>query len=135
MQKKTKRLLAYVGIIGGCAVLSLTFYTISQYEKAKYQASLTVQLTAKSHVDKATQAQLENEESEAYWWKTVYEDFTKITKQNSAAYVGTAIPAYTLSMLTLVSFGLVLKHADKAKEKEEDSSLASRTLPVASTAT
>ena len=78
MQKKTKRLLAYVGIIGGCAVLALTFYTISQYEKAKYQASLTVQLTAKSHVDKATQAQLENEESEAYWWKTVYEDFTKI---------------------------------------------------------
>ena len=120
MQKKTKRLLAYVGIIGGCAVLSLTFYTISQYEKAKYQASLTVQLTAKSHVDKATQAQLENEESEAYWWKTVYEDFTKITKQNSAVYVGTAIPAYTLSMLTLVSFGLVLKHADKAKEKEEE---------------
>ena len=118
--KKTKRLLAYVGIIGGCAVLALTFYTISQYEKAKYQASDTVRLTAESHVKKATEAQLANEESEAYWWKTVFEDFTKITKQNSAAYVGTAIPAYTFSMLTLVSFGLVLKHADKAKEKEEE---------------
>lgn len=119
LTNKTKRTLAYVGIIGGCAILALTFFTISQYEKAKYQASVTVQLTAKSHVDKATEAQLENTESEAFWWKTVYDDFTAITNGNSAAYVGTAIPAYTFSMATLVAFGLVLKHAEKTKEKEE----------------
>ena len=117
--KKTLRTLAYVGIIGGCAVLALTFFTISQYMKAKYQASVTVQLTAKSHVDKATEAQLAREGSEANWWKSVYDDFTEITKANSAAYVGTAIPAYTFSMATLVAFGLVLKHAEKTKEKEE----------------
>ena len=119
MTKKLKRTLAYVGIIGGCAVMALTFFSISQYQKAKYQASVTVQLTAKSHVDKATEEQLANPESEASWWKGVYEDFTKITKQNSAFYVGTAIPAYTFSMATLVAFGLVLKHADKTKEAEE----------------
>ena len=119
ISKKTKRLLAYVGIIGGCAVLALTFFTISQLEKAKYQASQMIELTAKTHVDKATEDQLANPESEAYWWKELYDDFTKITKQNSNAYVGTAIPAYVFSMATLVSFGLVLKHADKAKEKEE----------------
>jgi cathepsin B len=51
---------------------------------------------------------------------TVYEDFVKISKQNSNFYVGTAVPAYVFSMATLVSFGLVLKHADKAKEKEEE---------------
>lgn len=120
ISKKTRRLLAYIGIIGGCAVMALTFFSISQFEKAKYQAALTVQLTAKSHVDKATAAQLENEESEAYWWKTVYEDFVRITKHNSNAYVGTAVPAYIFSMATLVSFGLVLKHAEKAKEKEDE---------------
>ena len=119
MTKKLKRTLAYIGIIGGCAVMALTFFSISQYQKAKYQASVTVQLTAKSHVDKATEEQLANPESEASWWKSVYEDFTKITKQNSTAYVGTAIPAYTFSMATLVAFGLVLKHADKTKEAEE----------------
>ena len=119
MAKNTKRTLAYVGIIGGCAALALMFFTISQYEKAKYQASVTVQLTAKSHVDKADKSLLEQEGTEAYWWKTVYDDFTNITAKNSAAYVGTAIPAYTFSMATLVAFGLVLKHAEKTKEKEE----------------
>ena len=117
--KKTLRTLAYAGIIGGCAVLALTFFTISQFEKAKYQASTTVLLTAKSHVDKASESQLANHESEAYWWKTVYDDFSVITAKNSAAYVGTAIPAYTFSMATLVAFGLVLKDAEKVKEKED----------------
>ena len=119
ISKKTKRSLAYVGIIGGCAVLALTFFTISQYEKAKYQASITVQLTAKSKMDKYTEDERKVEGSEAQWWSLVYDDFTRITEQNSAAYVGTAIPAYAFSMATLVAFGLVLKHADKIKEKEE----------------
>lgn len=119
LSKKTKRSLAYVGIVGGCAVLALTFFIISQYEKAKYQASVTVQLTAKRYVDKATPEKIEEEGSEANWWKSVYDDFTVITQKNSNAYVGTAIPAYTFSMATLVAFGLVLKHADKTKEKEE----------------
>ena len=119
LSKKTLRTLAYTGIVGGCALFALIFFSISQYEKAKYQASVTVQLTAKSHVDKASESQLADENSEAYWWNEVYNDFINITNQNSAAYVGTAIPAYTFSMATLVAFGLVLKHAEKTKEKEE----------------
>lgn len=119
MSKKLKRSLAYVGIIGGCAILALTFFTISQYEKAKYLASKQMMATAKKYVDKADEKKLEEEGSEAYWWKTVYDDFTSITKNNSNAYVGTAVPAYTFSMGTLVAFGLVLKHAEKTKEKEE----------------
>lgn len=198
MQKKTKRTLAYAGIIGGCAVLALTFFTISQYEKAKYQASVTIKLLSKSKINKdllnstkaiitkskdgedlnavlspigltsddfsyldaessddveagllklhapiyavsgddAEQVQqryslaapifgsslatrLADKGSEENWWILVFKDFTDITNQNSAAYVGTAIPAYTFSMATLVAFGLVLKHAEKTKEKEE----------------
>ena len=52
ISKKTKRTLAYVGIIGGCAVLALTFFTVSQFNKAKFQASVTVQLSAKARINK-----------------------------------------------------------------------------------
>ena len=117
--KKTIRSIAYAGIIGGCALLALTFFTVSQYEKAKYVASQQMQLTAKRYVDNADPARFNDPKSEASWWKSVYEDFTTITKKNSTAYVATAIPAYTFSMATLVAFGLVLKHAEKTKEKEE----------------
>ena len=55
----------------------------------------------------------------AVFWQSVTEDFTKISAQNAGAYKGTAIPAYIFSMATLVSFGLVLKDAEKVKEQEE----------------
>ena len=128
LAKKTKRLLAYVGIIGGCAVLAMTFFTISQFEKAKYQASLNTQLMCQNRLNKildADKTALEDTNTSAFhdaavWWNKVNEDFKVITKNNSAAYKGTAIPAYILSMGALVSFGLVLKHAEKAKEKEDE---------------
>ena len=127
LAKKTKRLLAYVGIIGGCAVLAMTFFAVSQFEKAKYQASVNTQLMCKNRYDKLIDADptaLENENSAyhnaAVWWKQVYDDFTGYTIQNSNAYKGTAIPAYIFSMASLVAFGLVLKHAETAKEKEDE---------------
>lgn len=197
LTSKLKRTLAYVGIIGGCAILALTFFSISQFNKAKFQASTTVELTAKSHINKeyfertktlitrakdaedditpileplalsqddfvkydiessvdvenaffkvhekiyaiegaenyetrynvalpifgtALSTYLANDHSEANFWIFTYKDFINISKANSAAYVGTAIPAYIFSMATLVAFGLVLKHAEKTKEKEE----------------
>ncbi len=198
LSKKTLRTLAYVGIIGGCAILALTFFTISQFEKAKFQASETVKLSSKAKIDKElfTRTRLvisktkegedltdilspiglsnadfanlnvesnddveagliklhtpiyaiegdeeekyntryalaapifgdtlamrvANRTSEANWWILTFKDFITISRNNSAAYVGTAIPAYTFSMATLVAFGLVLKHAEKTKEKEE----------------
>lgn len=127
LQKKHKRLLAYVGILGGLAVLALTFFTISQYEKAKYQASISVQLVCKNKrdaiLDKDMNA-IEDETSKyhemAMYWEENYQTFDEITKKNSIAYKGTAIPAYAFSLSTLVAFGLILKHAETAKEKEDE---------------
>ena len=134
LAKKTKRLLAYVGIIGGCAVLAMTFFTISQFEKAKYQASLNTQLMCQNRLNRildADKTALNDVNTSAFhdaavWWNKVNEDFKVITKNNSAAYKGTAIPAYVLSMGALVSFGLVLKHAEKAKEKEDEEAVVKK---------
>ena len=128
LAKKTKRLLAYVGIIGGCAVLAMTFFTISQFEKAKYQASENTRLMCQNRLNKildADKTALDDDNTSAFhnaavWWKQTYDDFVIITNNNAAAYKGTAIPAYILSMASLVAFGLVLKHAEKAKEKEDE---------------
>lgn len=127
LHKKHKRLLSYVAILGGCALLALTFFSVSQFEKAKYQASISVQLVCKNKLDQLIDADknaLSDETSKyhdaAIYWESNYNDFVKITNNNSAAYKGTAIPAYLFSMSTLVAFGLILKHAEKAKEKEDE---------------
>ena len=128
LANKMKRLLAYVGIIGGCAVLAMTFFTVSQFEKAKYQASVNTQLMCKNKLDKildADKTALDDTNTSAFheaavWWNDAYQDFKIITQNNSRAYVGTAVPAYVFSMASLVAFGLVLKHAEKAKEKEDE---------------
>ena len=141
LHKKHKRLLAYVGILGGAAVLALTFFSISQFEKAKYSASVSVQLMASGKLNQLKEAYREEQNIErgevvtdeeflsntkskyhdaAVSWNDIYEHFTKVTIVNSGAYKGTAIPAYIFSMSTLVAFGLILKHAEKAKEKEDE---------------
>ena len=132
LQKKHKRLLAYVGILGGLAILALTFFTVSQYEKAKYQGSVSMQLVCQNKLDAAVDAASEDEGKDALadndskyhnvavYWNEYLNEFTKITKENSSKYVATAIPAYLFSMSTLVAFGLILKHAEKAKEKEDE---------------
>lgn len=141
LQKKHKRLLAYVGILGGAAVLALTFFSISQFEKAKYSASVSVQLMASGKLNQLKEAYREEQNLErgepltdeeflantesmyhdaAVYWNDIYQHFTYVTKVNSGAYKGTAIPAYLFSMSTLVAFGLILKHAEKAKEKEDE---------------
>ncbi len=126
LDKKTKRTLAYVGIIGGCALVALTFFTVCQFEKAKYKASETMRSSSQMSLDNVLNEDanaLTDETSEwhdlAVFWQSVTYDFTNITKSNGAKYLGTAIPAYAFSMATLVSFGLVLKHAEKVKEEEE----------------
>ena len=37
--KLKKNLLAYAGIVGGLALLAVIFFSISQYEQAKFKAS------------------------------------------------------------------------------------------------
>ena len=126
LDKKKKRSLAYVGIIGGCAVLALTFFSICQYEKAKYKASETMRSSSQMSLDNVLNKDadaLTDETSTwhdlAVFWRSVTDDFTNISAQNAGAYKGTAIPAYLFSMATLVAFGLVLKDAEKVKEEEE----------------
>lgn len=144
LEKKTKRLLAYAAILGGAAVLALTFFTISQFEKAKYQASVSVELMSKNKYNQLSDAYLDehpeidkeskdaskaviNDASEANtyyeaatYWNEISEHFNHVTTVNYNAYRGTAIPAYIFSMSTLVAFGLILKHAEKAKDKEDE---------------
>ena len=126
LDKKKKRSLAYVGIIGGCAVLALTFFSICQYEKAKYKASETMRSSSQMSLDNVLNKDadaLTDETSTwhdlAVFWRSVTDDFNNISAQNAGAYKGTAIPAYLFSMATLVAFGLVLKDAEKVKEEEE----------------
>ncbi len=126
LDKKSIRLLAYVGILGGLGIASLTLFTISRFEKAKYQASNSTQLAATNKLNqllKADKNALEDENSTYYkaaiYWDEVKTIFEGKTKANSIAYQATAIPAYAFSLSTLVAFGLILKHAEKVKEKED----------------
>ena len=127
LEKKHKRLLAYAAILGGCAISALTFFTVSQFEKAKCQASISMENLSNGKLKQALEADENalNDETSKYhdfavYWDEVNTYFVKTTKINTAAYKGTAIPAYALSMATLVAFGLILKHAETAKEKEDE---------------
>ncbi len=113
MNKKLIRTLAYVGIIGAIGITAMTCFVVSQYEKAKFKASETVRLSSENKMKTTSGA-------EQVWWTEINEDFTAISKKNSNAYIGTAIPAYTFSIGTLVAFGLILKHAEATKEKEDN---------------
>ena len=139
LDKKKLRKLAYVGIIGGCGIFALTFFTISQFQKAKYKASETMRSSSQMSLDNVKNKvpgvenevnrddySTEEEYTTALQWHNLYlywqettKGFTAISNQNAGAYKGTAIPAYIFSMATLVAFGLVLKDAEKVKEQEE----------------
>ena len=128
LDKKKLRSLAYVGIVGGCAVFALVFFTICQFQKAKYKASQTMldscQMSYNTLKNKDV-SKIEDEDILAqhyalvHYWEVTTKEFRDICYQNAGAYKGTAIPAYLFSMATLVAFGLVLKDAEKVKEKED----------------
>lgn len=117
----------FIGYIcAGLALLAIIFFTISQYEKAKYRASVATQLVAENKYNELLtyDPNAETDNNSEYhnatiYWKSIMDDFEKITANNSGAYTGTAVPAYIFSMSTLVAFGLILKHAEKAKEEED----------------
>ena len=97
----------------------LRCYCITKYNPCQYRKQKSI-----SEDEFDTNAFLEDKESNlnaaAVYWNANYVHFKKVTNANSAARQGTAIPAYLLSMSTLVAFGLILKHAEKAKEKEDE---------------
>ena len=121
LTKKTLRMLAYCGIVGGLALGSLIFFGISQYEKAKYNSSSVVLTGAKSQISTLSSGE-QNAQTldQIAWYSDIVDHFEKVNAKDAKAYKGTAIPAYAFTTLALISFGLCLKHADKAKEAEEN---------------
>ena len=121
-----KRTLAYIGIVGGLVVLTLSFYTVSQFVKTKLNASQTELNGAESELTSMLDEDpncLTDTNSiyhdRAMWFKDIYDYFKPIVENDTVSYSVTATTSYVLSILTLVSFGLVLKDADKQKEKED----------------
>lgn len=119
--KLKKNLLAYAGIVGGLALLAVIFFSISQYEQAKFKASRDALEEANKQLVKLN----EMEETPAVldkkaWYGDIKDNFTVVYNHNANAYKGTAIPAYIFSTLALIGFGLCLKHADKVKEAEDN---------------
>jgi len=136
-RKKTLRKFAYVGIVGGLALISLATFSVANYFNAKLKSS-DQQVLADENVlcalagaaglstKKENKAYLElvNDTTSIYNDKALYyydalQHFEKESKTNATVYIVTSVIAYTLSILTLVSFGLVLKDADKQKELED----------------
>lgn len=128
MKKSTIRLIAYAASIGALGIGSLLFFNNAQFYKAKYKSSsaIVADATAKLTSLYTTNPNALTDDSDvrahdkALWYNDIYEEFYVINEQNKDAYVGNAIPAYLLSTLTLVAFGVILKVEEKAKEKEDN---------------
>ena len=120
LNKGRIRLICYAVLVGGCALSALVLFAISLYNKAKYQASSVVLTGAESQLKL-----LEKEEptdlvrDKIAWYSDIKEYFSVENAKNYNTYKATAIPAYALSTLALISFGLCLKFEDIAKAKEE----------------
>lgn len=120
LNKGRIRLICYVIIVGGFALSALILFTISLYQKAKYQASSVVLTGAESQLkllEKEEKTDLVKDKID--WYSDIRDYFVDINTKNYNTYKATAIPAYALSTLALVSFGLCLKFEDIAKAKED----------------
>ena len=114
------RLICYAAIIGLFAISALVLFTVSLYQKAKYQASSVVLTGAESQLkllEKEEETDLVRDK--IAWYSDIRDYFVDINANNYKAYKACAIPAYALSTMALISFGLCLKFEDIAKAKEE----------------
>lgn len=121
-QKKSKRKWAYIGIVGGMIIATFILFTTANFFKAKLKSSESQVMASQNILDTVGWDAINDEESiyhdKAQWYYDIYLHFTYVSKSNSTAYIVSSVFAYSFSILTLVSFGLVLKDADKQKEKE-----------------
>ena len=128
MKKGTIRLIAYGLILGCLGIGSIACFNAAQYNKAKYKSSNAIVQDAVSKLtaiytktpNALTDTSDERAHDKALWYNDIYEHYYVENEKNKDAYVGTAIPAYALSTLTLVAFGLILKYEEKAKDKEDN---------------
>lgn len=122
-----KRTLAYIGIVGGLAVVSLGLFTWSQYNKAVLSEAKTGLAGATKEMENMLAEEedcltnpLATYNDRALWYNDVKNFYQGEVDSYSIKYTLTSVPAYVGTILTLVSFGLVLKDADKQKEKEDN---------------
>ena len=115
--------IAYLSIVAAFGASSLILFGVAQYTKAKLD-SADIQVLAAKNVLSALEEGAVNDETSVYHDKALYfndqyEHYSALSEKHLKEYRALSITAYSLSILTLVSFGLVLKHSDHRKEKEE----------------
>ena len=128
MKKSTIRLGCYALAIGALGIGSIVCFNLAQYNKAKYKSSSAIVQDAVSKLtsiyqqnpNALTDTSDERAHDKALWYNDIYEHFYVENEKNTDAYVCSSVPAYLLSTLTLVAFGLILKYEEKAKEKEDN---------------
>lgn len=121
INKGKVRLIIYALIVGGLALTGLIFFSISQYQKAKYKSSSVILTGAESQLKILNNSeQTEAVKDKIAWYSDIAEHFTVINNTNANAYKATAIPAYVITTCALISFGLCLKFEDKIKAKEDE---------------
>lgn len=115
--------IVYASIVGFCGATALTLFGVAQYTKAKLNSADIQVMAAKNVLSTLGDDALTDETSiyhdKALYFNDQYEHFDKVSKKHLKQYNALSITAYSLSILTLVSFGLVLKHSDARKEKED----------------
>lgn len=126
----------YASIVGGCGLLAMLFFNIAQYTKAKLDSSDIQVMASRSvlssiGVSFTDQGEIVEDKTDplhdatsvyhdkAIYFGAAYNHYHAVSKRHLGQYTGLSITAYSLSILTLVSFGLVLKHSDARKEKED----------------
>ena len=131
MKKGTIRLICYAAALGSLAIGALACFSAAQFNKAKYKASNAIvddavsKLTNlyKTNPDALTSNEDPWAHDKALWYNDIYEKYYVENEKNKDAYYATSIPAYALSTLTLVAFGIILKIEEKAKDKEDNAVL------------
>ena len=114
----------YASIVGGLALSSMVLFGVAQYTKSKLSSADMLVLSSKNVLTAIDGEKALNDETNIYhdkalWFTDQYEYFSALSKKHLKQYTALSITAYSLSILTLVSFGLVLKHSDARKEKED----------------
>ena len=115
--------LAYLGIVGGMGLSAMVMFGVAQWTKAKLDSS-DIQVMAATNVLNVLGPDAISDQTSVYHDKAIffndqYNHYKKISERHLKEYTAFSITAYSLSILTLVSFGLVLKHSDARKEKED----------------
>ena len=123
--KKGLRLFLYALPIVAFGAAAISCFAISSVTKNNFNSNEEVQ-KLNARIMKIQKDYIDNPEEYTNPEGEAYEEYTlatnrlnQLTKASNGSYQVTSAIAYTASILTLVSFGVVLYVSDKIKEKEE----------------